>query len=957
MQTKKLTRYLHNWLTPHSIDDELHANAVVATENANNTDNSFIISLTSFWRHRPTRLFWLLQNFSAEESQDFFTCLDNEIERLPDSMRFNNYSKEQLQYLAKLAEQNGESYLTEQLKTQAIKENISPEIRQLRVPLVIKTSHDSANLPSVVFDTFQDFSTSTPVSHAQIFKEIRFIAIQQLFKQVFPGSAIQFAGLPLSVIGSKGFVTTGNSAELGFWVYLWLKHHQTDDYPSLCCTGQIDADTGKIYAVDNFSEKMQAFTQKNFAFFLVPEENLTTINYPSPRIIGFNHVDELNHWLLVNTGQAPQIRKVATWLKGDRQKPASKFFASFFSDSVSKFFNPLTSWKAGLKRQSLPVQLKKLFYLCKEFFLHLKPAGGNLHLYVPDYIWFAMLPWVMNDIHHLNARHAENLYMQVCEKFAESKPEVFLASRFIMTSQPEKLLKTKSFAHVRRRYPLILWLFFRDPAEMLHVFSCLRNLSVLEKLCLKTLCSELQEKIELYANASASLRADVDIMQKVVGLIDDDAVFNHGPLQIVRKRLVSLYRAYKNFADRAAINERSSYSDVSILCFKLIEIHLRNLAQKDDIEIEPLLKRLSDKNCSQTEVIPDALRRHPILSELIQELNHKHNIAKNRIPFTNNPLKEILNNLEGSARNRRWLPQPGLVFLQNLKRDWLSFDWAGLLNSFARDNHQSPAAELRLFCMAHWAGIISGSLRSADKIFKNKTDRKHRFMMAHIAGILDSDCMNVCEGIDPRRECVVAKIYDFTNTRDFLELFCYFLLPNNCQNCLRDDFIKMLNADDSEKKNESFMKRRAAKMMLAGLFEKKEASGYKIPLAIEWQQHLVNFSLNPNQTRRTIHALIPVYWQLLGKTIEADAALQKTRHQVNDSQFTVAYLGTFLNKLDVFRPIAWSQSMDEQIYNSLCLGYFSIKNPATLPGIITHNLEDMPNLREAFELLTDKDFF
>ncbi len=658
--------------------------------------------------------------------------------------------------------------------------------------------------------------------------------------------------------------------------------------------------------------------------------------HSDPRIIAFGHTEELNSWLLMNTGNGPGLRKVSAWLKADRDEPEISDFSQYFAHCEDNNLKFLWHSKSLIKQQPQKTRVNKIKTLLDKFFCSQKYSEANLHKVLPDFLWMALLPWQLLFWQDRNCLHAENLYLNFCQKFLTSQPEIILAANFINSNSAQSLIADKRFKTIRIRYPALLWLFFREPVEMLFLYSKLQELSSFEVKMLGKLCEELKTNAKAYCSVTSSLSADANIMTLLVKNIDSQARFSSGVRLVVRKRLALLYSSWKNFYRQQKKEPLlKEAADVSQL---LLKMHLKRLARKDKLDLTCIIEVLGNKKIEPHRF--KELRRHPVLYRFLKEFDRKNYQIPRKSLSEKSLAKEVVSNLNCKTRSLAWLPQPGAAFLSALEHDWLIFDWARVLNAFSQRINLEPAQELMLFCLSHWAGRITAIMD------ENSLNKQLRFTKKRFATAFSVGYRQVCHESDDMAE---AYKEDFYGSDNFEKWFLLLDFKAKMEIFARHEEFLLV------KGNEFSGKESLKKNVMARQFYRACLAYFCKNSKLNREKKLFDglagrFLKNPVSIRKTAQALVPVYFLLTQNYKKMEKAISLVAHQLNNSQFVCEYIQTFVNSARVLRPINWHNSLDEQTYNSLVIGDLAITKSPALDEFVFNFVDDPENLKRAFLL-------
>jgi len=941
---------INNWLQLKSVAEEAEISRKTARllkQPFQDAISEFFISL---WLKRPLRITELLVNHKNNASHDYFYLLDKELARIEKALRHNYYAADQLKKAADLCMAADETAIAEHLNRQIFDyktadKNISMKnyrFSDVFVPLVID-SGNSESLPKLYFDSFHTGLALHMNKNNQTSPAFRHSAIRNLFSCYYPGHELSNFFLPLLSFSFSGLQTKGFSSEVGLWVKLWLSSNNCSETLSLCCTGSIDEKTGKILHVDKIREKIDAAMAAGFDFCLIPADCQHEINgSTNHKVKFFGHVEELNNWLFLNTGTRPANRKVSAWLKTSRKEPEQNDLKSFVTQQLNNKPDFINYWQNCTLNSSAEERAGKLQKLVETAFTESLREHNSLQPFLPDYLWLSLLPWLLMQKTRSEPAAAEQLYVKFSARFTDSDPEIYLASRMIHKNHGLSLLGNSYYKVVRQRFPLALWLFFRDPVEMLLAFSLFSDFTCLEAKVMQSLLRLLESNISSYMNISENNRTDADIMQNLLHLYDEEAIFVPGPVLAVRKRLIMLKEANNNFIRQGDLASAK-------FCRRFFLQHLFSVAEK--ISFSPL-QYYRQTFCKRTIRPAISLKK---LSPAFIDLE-KAELKKNHANFSAQPrIQSILQAPEGRGNCRTWLPQPGIAFLEAIRTGkWLSFRFFDILHQFSRENFETPATELRKACLANWAGKITSMFCNkyedfySSSHFRNSAGLKLPFW----AGWKQQSLALANSGaiICSSEEKAMCQNYLINNAvlekTGALNHFWFATLPEICIECLKKTSIfATAHLSQNVTLTELQMKNETARLMGNNLIYKKIADS-------EWGKTLSDFEENPFQIRRTAQALIPVYYFFKDSFSRGAKACSKLANSLNSSLFAITYLENFHKKpnpeINVYPEMPLS--LDRQIYASIYLGYNSLFHPEKLDQMLFHDISDLNNLDQAIKL-------
>jgi len=891
---------------------------------------SFILD---FWRRRPTRLFSLLADYRVDQPQQYFNLLDEEIRRLPALLTTSHYSPEKLDKLRELALACNEKELAAILSGQKTSSRHFPGLprftRQPAIPLII--AGDRKDLPDVIFDHFStDFALliSMPAENQVIW---RHRLICQMFAARHQSEILTVPVLPILCFPFPGFNAEGCSFEMGLWANLWLNAHNRPEIGRICCTGAIDTDSGRFLEVSFLEQKMQAALTTGFTTCLVPATGSLPDRFANDsRVIRLHDVAELDNWLLLNSGNARNVRRVFSWLQSERRKPSQPDFNAFFSESPACPADPAATWKNLLGQLRPAARLARLKELTKAFCMGIDSDMRRQLALMPTSFRYAALPWMLADA-GVSTALAEELYSEFAIRCIESSPEIYLASRLLLGRSYHKLPAQPEFTTLRQRFPLLIWLFFREPSEMLATFSLINDLNSSEKRILKLLLSLLTRHAGSYVTTSGNQRPDAAIMQKILRRIDPDSRFRPGPVLTIRKRLLYLFNAMQNFS-------RNGHHRAADCCLLLLQLHLKHVAEQTGVDLSGLTNSLQNFSGASAEktVLQKPL---PVLHDLVRAMTEEQTNS------VHNLHKRYRHALSGKSHEMPWFPQPGLAFVRAImQNEWRSLRFFRIISQFAADNYQSPSGELRQACLAYWAGLIcahhypDSSELSASRFYREAGG----LLLPFIAGWLSQKAVTSAtqELILTCRDLIEKSVFPAET------LFWFWLFPAECRDAQYSWLPQRLNQNEERPSADHL--RQKTRLFTAMLHSLMSPFCDDSETAF-WHDSLRAWKDHADSSRRTMQALAPIYHLLKGNRAEALRHLRKNRHLVNSCEFSMAFLlrfshiGRFNYRLQPVPEIPLSY--EQQLFDSLTLGYYHIYRPGLFNPYIIDRINDLPNLR------------
>lgn len=896
---------------------------------------SFILNL---WQRRPTRLFSLLAAHHPEQPQAWFSFLDLETRRLPLVLESNRYSDAQLGHLSKLATQNDEPELERLLKRFITKKSSTAAATrhgQPAVPLLIDSGNPSH--PRVIFDRFSDdFSLFMRLTaESPVIAQHRRIC--ELFMHKLTPEKLLMPLLPLMCLPFSGFSAEGNSFEMGLWVSLWLAAHSWPQAGNLCCTGTICCKSGRIGRVLRLDEKLNAALRAGFTTCLVPAEGFTAAGFAGdPRVIAINDLDELNDWLLRNTGAARQTHRIVSWLQSDRHSPPSQDFTAFFAEKPAIDIEPAIYWKHLLRQQPPERRLHRLKCLVREYCHDSHAETEKTLAFLPASLRYACLPWLLQELLREKPAAAESLYLAFSRKCAGSSPEIYQASRFLIEKTYFSLLSQPDFTNVRHRFPLLLWLFFREPSEMLLAFSLLKQLNGSEEALLQNLITLLERHAQAYVENTSFERIDARIMQKLLKKVDKETRFRPGPLLTVRKRLLYLWQAGNSFA---ATNNMSA----SGCCRRLLDLHLDLLTERTAPGFDLTTAFAAGPTAADAW---QKMTKIPALQDLLHAVSSVKDSLGNQTRQIRGPnlFKNCKAAIQRKSPDLLWLPQPGSACLRAVMEEhWPELNFFGLVRQFTCNSYRTPASELREACLAYWAGTItSHCAASTEMLIKTKSYRHAgNLYLPFLVGWL-------------RQKYLTTNVLLCTACRELLlidglpldSLIWALLLPQKCMPCLKPRLLSRLSSAEPLSGTENLRRKHDIYLSLLQTLLEPERNS---PDNSFWLCSLAECKKAPSQARRTVQALAPFYYLLTNDSRQAWQHVRNSRHFVNNSEFALAFLLRFtrLGKPDFrVQPVPeLSLSVEKHLLDSLTLAYYHLFKPKLFANYILSEVDDLANLQ------------
>lgn len=850
--------------------------------------NNVALTFYEFWQKRPTRLFKLLKQMS-QPTQNYFSFLDQEIQRLPIALTWNRYNSDQLENLRRLALAAKEDHIVELIKNYQLPQS------SVVVPLLVQS--DDLMLPVLILSEFSELAIlknkKTSVSHFDFHQQAL-----TYFSRRYPGKRIPcLVCLPFFC---DGFNIIGNSYQLPWLVSAWFKFHDFENFSTICCSGSVDFGTGEIGLVNGFKAKAETAIQAGCDLFLTSGENVHQEVCDAGSIIGFYDLDSVFHWLLINSGFTAVKSEIHSWLSGNLDLPGEKNFVRFFREESENNDSWLDDWRKLTINQSINQRFNKLSILFENRF---KCADDNIaekNCSRPDFVEIAALPLSLFAKISGQPLQAEREYLRFRKKILCAQAEVHLASRLAREVYTRDFFSSSEFFLLRRRFPLLLWLFMREPVELLHFLSGFDFLLNNEIVLLEFVLSDLLLHAEEYSAVSSTHRCDSEIMHKAMKISLPAADFMMAENRLpMRKRLALLYQAQSNFNQKR--DKITVFAKGAAVCQKLFEAHLKRLSQFSEI---------CERNSQNPVLLP--LNR----AKKNNKKTHSSEIRK----------ACFLKRLE--------LKQPGLQIARALLENDQSFNLTSLLNIFSKRIYLEPAGEFMVFCLAHFYGYF----RPARKV-----SLLRRFGLSQLIGAIQGG------SITERENSFGILTAGIRNFRPGTEMLLLLFLPEDCilglKGFLNEIILKKaLNQDEKRQKNLSVMK-----FMAAVLYEKHGFSECK-EIWNDWQEQLVKFNQSPALVRKTIQALIPVFYLMTDQEELGRHALNSQFNCLNRPQFLFEYVRCFILKRSFFVSSGWNMKFEHEVFASLVLFFLSRNSIFEMQQYLLREVEDFDNAQFALEL-------
>ncbi len=884
------------WLKGGSVAEELQITEVLTLRRR--PDKGFRL-LSEFWHRRPTRLFELLKKKSSADSQSFLRFLDQELARLPIALCWNHYSPQQLEHLRQLA-----AGADEKIPECDFAGALCSQNGLLAFPLLVETTPQNGaarlDLPDLVFGSFiPGVKSILPVS------SVSFPAHQaatEMFLRYYPKFSEDSSVSLAMLVNGSGEVAAGSSCQLALLAHLWFTHHRIVDHPSICCTGAIDRKSGMVIAVSAVAKKVAAASRKGFKHIVIPADNLADLPRRPDNLVTVKSIADFFHWLLLNCTENGEYLSKLSFVG------RSRFVAAHFSSHLARVRGSVDSPDERLKKMA--EMAKKLPEDLSRF---------------PAFLRFAFLPQRLHRLMKVDLLAAEQIYLEYA--LSQSSLDSLQASRIIRRRMPENFLRTADFCKLRRRFPLIMLLFCREPLEILHFYTFCQTFDTVDIEAIKFTIDLLQRKADKYCRIAGSNKCSDMIFQKVMRLLFPNQKRAESLILVVRKRLVTLYKIIKNVADKRCFMSLNLKQAIAALCNGLLELHLHNYLQVNNLEIGDFSDVLRPEELKLQVMLAD-----PILRPLAQEI-----LAAGKLK----PVAQDKPPLLESAIKWPWLPNPGLVLARSLFARSQSLNFIGVLNSFSRHIYQEPAGELMNLCLAHWFGYMRAKINEVSQLPDLK---RGKFALAYHIGVVSG-----CATIDCQK-CDLGNFFrgDFALTGQLA--FLLLLLPESCRECwlkaFSDRFLLLQKSDREIRKKDYVFCRTVAAVLAAKTGLQTFASA-----AEDWQKTLLEYRISPWQVRRTEQVMVPLFYLLTGQREDSLAGLEGIFHAPNRPFFVFEYLRCFILGESLLEPGNWHDVFEREIFSAIAVGYLATTSKELLRDYLLHSVADRTSFLFGLERL------
>jgi len=880
---------------------------------------------SDFCRYAPTRAFWLdsLHGFLRVEKlkETFIT----EIKRLEDALRLNYYEKG-LDF-AKLSLPEPQN------------QNMLP-FRGVYVPLVTAKNDKHEYLPDVSFSGFEELSGSR-------IDKVDFKKYENIGKTLKP--LLKYETNIYYILQIDPLIKIeGRSFELGYFVNRWLQMNKDafNQIPNICCTGEIKQD-GNLGKIEQAEIKIKAALTKNFDYIFLPEDNRNEYD-TDPRIIYFQNIYQVINFLSENTDDQKSKNKIKAWLNGDNSEPTNEF-ERYFKTQSDPTENSLKIYKDLFGHKSAEEQYEKLqtivrnyaAYALKQFDTNAVERAKVINLIFPRSISFFYLTSLLKE--NSFDYKEKSIYNSAADFFLSSDPDVTLTSGLL--SDTDFMEQEETFEKIRRRYPKLLCLLFKNSAQLLYLLSCLKSKNHTEDRLLNSVLSE----IENYDVKTNETESEVILMNKVLKVFSDSVNLKDINFITNSKKIALLYKARKNFLTQNCTKAAQA-------CFNFFEKILEKV-EKDEASRQIAKDFFEDKDISDSQKIVLKKPAYTHLSKVHESNKQGLKSYKDEIKKIENIAKSLLSKFLNDTfkieEKYGFYPQPAFnifSYFQSNKSNYpLQSFFNTVLGGFGKHFQNSEAKTFKSESLAFWAGQNFENLDTETTLSLSKP-----FALPYYIGALKRHFSANVNKSDP----LIKKLTTFLTTLDsnktgYIRHFLWFyFLDNDCKKPLNNKIHKLLKAKlehiKSLKNFDQSEKSILELSFLCDLFadETHETGDNR------WQFELENYLKNPHKTRRTTQLLAPISLLIKGKHT-CDEIFAHSSNSLNNSQFVTEFIRVFClnanNPETLFVPICRQRSSDKQIFDTLAL--LSLRNrPDLLKKYVLSRVHDLPNLFLAFKL-------
>ncbi|MDD3376678.1 MAG: hypothetical protein PHF08_04380 [Candidatus Riflebacteria bacterium] len=877
---------------------------------------------SDFCRYAPTRAFWLDSLHGFLKVDKLKEAFITEVARLEDALRLNYYEQDPDFAKLRLPEPQNR--------------NILP-FRGVYVPLVTEINDKHKYLPDVSFSGFEELSGS---KIGKIDFE-KYENIGKILKTLLKYETNIYYILQIDPL----IKIEGKSFELGYFVNRWLQMNKDafNRIPNICCTGEITQD-GNLSKIERAEIKIKAALTKNFDYIFLPEDNRNEYD-TDPRIIYFQNIYQVIIFLSENTDDQKSKNKIKAWLNGDNSEPSNEF-ERYFKTQTDPTENSLKTYKDLFEHKSAEEQYEKLqtivrnyaAYALKQFDSNALERAKVVNLIFPRSISFFYLTSLLKEN---NFDYKEkSIYNSAADFFLSSDPDVTLASGLL--SDTDFIEQEETFEKIRRRYPKLLCLLFKNSAQLLYLLSCLKSKNHTEDRLLNSVLSE----IENYDIQTNEIESEVTLMNKVLKVFSDSVNLKDTNFITNSKKIALLYKARKNFLTQ-------NCTEAAQVCFTYFEKILEKV--EENKAYRQIAKDFfDDKNItdSQKTVLNKPAYTH--LSKVRDSNKQGLKSYKDEIKKIEDAAKSLLcqflKNTFKIKEKHGFYPQPAFnifsYFQSNKSNYSLQSFFNTVLGGFGKHFQNSEAKTFKAECLAFWAGQNFEYLDAERTLNLTKP-----FAFPYYIGTLKRHFSTNANKIDP----LIKKLTNFLTTLDTNQtgyirhfLWLYFL-DNDCKKFLNNKIYSLLKEKlehiKSRKNSDQREKSILELSFLCDLFGCETGDN-------RWQSELKSYLKNPRETRRTTQLLAPVSLLIKGKHT-CDEIFTDSSNSLNNSQFVTEFIRVFClnanNTETLFVPICRQNSSDKQVFDTLAL--LSLRNrPDLLKKYVLSRINDLPNLFLAFKL-------
>jgi hypothetical protein len=139
-------------------------------------------------------------------------------------------------------------------------------------------------------------------------------------------------------------------------------------------------------------------------------------------------------------------------------------------------------------------------------------------------------------------------------------------------------------------------------------------------------------------------------------------------------------------------------------------------------------------------------------------------------------------------------------------------------------------------------------------------------------------------------------------------------------------------------------------MFFGAILAESQPTSILVDCARMFENRTFDFFKKPEAIRKTFRAFIPVYLTFRRELKKRNDVMNLLSQQLNNSRFACEYLETFYFRKSVLRFISWNNSLEKQIYNSLCLGSLAVERSDEFVDFVHACVDDINNHSRAFNL-------